>query len=358
MAQAQAHRDIDPLHRLILQPTFDDLAAVVNRVQRHACTAYCQRAVVDQQGNRTADTRCRFHFPRQTHPQPKLVYDWNPNYPVFDGARNDGRLNHYNRTISMAWLSNTDISPCTSAAAVVNYIVKYVGKAVKKTETFQQVAAQAMARVNSNRGLTGFVAKFMNRLIAERDWTAQEVQNILLALDLSKSTRIVQSVDCRHPSQHWKADTITDGGTNLRAARNTYQKYLGRPDHLEQLSYFQFLSRVDFSGQMQHWRERPQAPNRVLGYFPIYVQSQEPENYFRVKLMLHHTHRSFDELLTVEDQTFESYAEAYMHCLNVHAGAHEDDYYRSFRELEHPEPDENEEDIDEDGDDNIQQEAW
>jgi ATP-dependent DNA helicase PIF1 len=122
-------------------------------------------------------------------------------------------MNNYNRTISMAWQANTDAQPCTSQAAVVNYVVKYVGKAEKKTESFKQVAVQAMNKINSNRAITTFVAKFMNRLIAERDWSAQEVHHLLLGLPLHNSTRIVQNVDCRHPDEHWQADLMT---TNLQ----------------------------------------------------------------------------------------------------------------------------------------------
>ncbi|KAG5945660.1 hypothetical protein E4U59_005394 [Claviceps monticola] len=60
------------------------------------------------------DKRCRFHYPKDPHPQPMIVLTWNPAYGVYDGLRNDTRMNHYNRTLSLGWWANTDISPCTS----------------------------------------------------------------------------------------------------------------------------------------------------------------------------------------------------------------------------------------------------
>ncbi|KAJ4176380.1 hypothetical protein NW767_015467 [Fusarium falciforme] len=48
--------------------------------------------------------------------------------------------------------------------------------------------------------------------------------------------------------------------------------------------------------------------------------------------MLHHPHTNLDELLTVEDQTFEPCINAYLHCKAVQAGAHPDDYYDGISE--------------------------
>ncbi|KAF5578398.1 ATP-dependent DNA helicase PIF1 [Fusarium pseudoanthophilum] len=308
--QPGQQRDINLLISIIPNPTFGDLAAVVNRVQRHQCTGtYCQRRKRMQNGTLSEETYCRFYFPRALHPEPVLARNMNPNYPIYDGPRNDTQLNNFNRT----------------QAAVINYVVKYVGKAEVKSESYKDIAKAILPRVNSSRGVVGFVAKFMNRLIAERDWSAQEVQHLLLNLELTHGTRVVQTVDCRHPKDHWKADFVaTEGEQAVRSAKNTYQKYLDRPEHLQDLSYFQFLTKVDFSKGKQQWRIFPNAPDRILNYFPRYTNYDE--DFARVKLMMHHPHVNFDELLTVEDTMFDTYQEAYQHCRLVHHGAHPDDY--------------------------------
>ncbi|KAF5967346.1 ATP-dependent DNA helicase PIF1 [Fusarium bulbicola] len=115
-------------------------------------------------------------------------------------------------TVNFGSLANIDTSPCTSQAAVINYVVKYVGKAEKKCESYKDIAKSVLPRVNSARGVVGFVAKSMNRLIAERDWSAQEIQHPLLNLDMAQGTRVVITVDYRHPRDHWTADFIAAEG--------------------------------------------------------------------------------------------------------------------------------------------------
>lgn len=117
------------------QPTFAALSRVINRVQRHACTeAYCLRkrrlpapagpaptgppAAVGT-GAVTADKECRFHVPRAHHEERFVIKHPGRAYFQFDTAGNDSRHNNYNRTVALAWLANTDISPCTSVEAVL-----------------------------------------------------------------------------------------------------------------------------------------------------------------------------------------------------------------------------------------------
>lgn len=72
-------------------------------MQRHQCTgAYRQRRKRMQDGSLSEETYCRFYFPRALHAEPRLARDMNPNYPIYDGARNDTQLNNFNRTLIMA----------------------------------------------------------------------------------------------------------------------------------------------------------------------------------------------------------------------------------------------------------------
>lgn len=77
---------------------------------------------------------------------------------------------------------------------------------------------------------------------------------------------------------------------------------------------------------------------RVLSGFPpphlelFPLVRTDYEGYICVELMLHHLHSDFDEPLTIEDETFESYVDAYLHCKTVHAGAHPDDYFNGIDE--------------------------
>ncbi|XP_044717909.1 uncharacterized protein HRG_08551 [Hirsutella rhossiliensis] len=63
----------------------------------------------------------------------------NPEPQRIQGARNDGQINHYNRLLTVAWLANTDVSPCTSLQQVIDYAAKYCSKSEKKSESFAQI---------------------------------------------------------------------------------------------------------------------------------------------------------------------------------------------------------------------------
>ncbi|XP_044718765.1 PIF1-like helicase domain-containing protein [Hirsutella rhossiliensis] len=93
-------------------------------------------------------------------------YEW--------GERNDGQVNHYNRLLTVAWLANTDVSPCTSLQQVIDYAAKYCSKSEKKSESFAQIGKALMPRVKDHNPLISFASKLLNQLVAERDYSKQE----------------------------------------------------------------------------------------------------------------------------------------------------------------------------------------
>jgi ATP-dependent DNA helicase PIF1 len=165
---------------------FHFLSDIVNRVQRHGCNeTYCLRF---RQGACHADQRsCRFYFPRPLKDKASVSKDLNPNHWTFDSARHDQRnestINNYNRLIIiMAWLANIDVSPCTSAQAVLHYIAKYASKAETRSESLKDIAKSLVRLINPNaRNATqSLMQRLMNKLVGERDWSAQEVHHILI----------------------------------------------------------------------------------------------------------------------------------------------------------------------------------
>ena len=99
-------------------------------------------------------------------------------YWNFDGKRNDAYMNNYIPTTSF-WLANSDIQPCTSAHAVVSYIAKYATKGEVDTQSYKDMAKAIVPWVHDKHPLLSYNGKMMNRLIGERDWSAQEVCHIL-----------------------------------------------------------------------------------------------------------------------------------------------------------------------------------
>jgi hypothetical protein len=338
---------VDPLE---VPMTFRFLSRVVNRVQRHKCTeAYCLRrpkpavwaAIQHQQpdiarralaggGFKRGEIPriCRFWFPKPLRDTPALVGRPGGTYYVFEGSRNDERLNQFNRTVILGWLANIDFAPCTSEAAVTNYMGKYCTKAETKTDAYKNLGLEVVPKVSASRPLTSFAAKIMNRLIGERDWSAQEVCHILLRIPLYECSRVVQNVDCRTPDQHVRSLFV---GDELQESMTVYEKYLKRPARMEGVSYYCFLVRYNFKAnnpdQWHEWDWR-KARERVLNYFPQY-KSHENSTQFpdwcRMKLTLDHPHRRPDELRAVDGTLYATHVMAYMKCLELHE--HEDDHY-------------------------------
>lgn len=257
-------------------------------------------------------------------------------YWVFSGERNDAYMNQFNPLISMCWRANTDVSPCTGVEAVINYTAKYCSKIETQTSTYAQVARGILPYVSEGNSLLSFVSKMMNKLIGERDYSAQEVSHILLGLPLQEDSRVVQSVDCRPQDRHtYPLDLAEDGTT--RDNKSAYDKYLERLEGLEGISYFEFLQRYNFASRNPaQWKEfRYPAKPRVLLYFPRYKAKpghEQFENFCRVKLMLNHPHRRHEELKAYDHRHFSSYVEAYWYCVGNHE--HPDDHYGMVDEPE------------------------
>lgn len=82
----------------------------------------------------------------------------------------------------MCWMANTDIQPYATLRAVLAYIGKYVSKPEKSSTSYTELQAQVLPCVNEQAPLLSFVSRMLNKLIGERDWSAQEVSHILLQL--------------------------------------------------------------------------------------------------------------------------------------------------------------------------------
>ncbi|XP_044716015.1 ATP-dependent DNA helicase PIF1 [Hirsutella rhossiliensis] len=132
----QAPGEGNPLiGNLLEQPlTVQFLSMVVNRVQRHRCNNYCM-----QLNKHTKQVECRFGFPHGQRLLASLDKVPHSKHWNFRGERNDGHINHYNRLLTVAWLANTDVSPCTSLQQVIDYAAKYCSKSEKKSESFAQI---------------------------------------------------------------------------------------------------------------------------------------------------------------------------------------------------------------------------
>ena len=306
--------------------TADQFAAFVNRLQMHStCKApYCLRTT------RTSEQpRCRFFFPRPLFPDPVVTKEINEKAWLFSPARNQPYLNQCSPVITMGWMANTDVQPPTSLRAVLTYIGKYVSKPEKSSASYVELQSQIIPYINERSPLHSFVSRMLNKLIGERDWSAQEISHLLLQLPVQHSSRTLVSLDCRPDKD--QPDLIVLESGELQAQRSPLRRYCERlTDTANQNPALPGLSLFDClrSWDWRTWKVRPRATPRVINYFPRYLDDPSSEaypDYCRVKLMLHHPFTDYSDLLTVDGQVYESYVDAYRVCRLRHQ--HQEDFY-------------------------------
>jgi ATP-dependent DNA helicase PIF1 len=298
------------------------LTACLNRFQRHgSCTkSYCLRSKKGSAGAK----ECRFYFPRSLCDEATVSKDQNPHHWTFCPQRNDKRLNSYNAAMILSWMANIDTSPATSISVVVNYMGKYCGKEEKKSTSYQELLQSVQPYANSLHAFGSVVAKFMNKLIAERDWLAQEVCHQLLDIPLCEGSRNVVILDCRQEDDRSTAYELKDGQLE-ECGLSAYKKYKHRLDEVEDITFLDFLLHFNHT----NYKRRPRAKPRVISYFPRYkgdpCHPQYPD-FCRIKLLLHHPWREYEEVATYTDEFgAPDYIASYQACVASHR--HLPDYF-------------------------------
>jgi hypothetical protein len=172
--------------------------------------------------------------------------------------------------------------------------------------------------VNSRAPLLSLTSKLLNKLIGERDWSAQEVCHILLGHPLQEGTRQVITLDCRPEKDQSEMLMVEEGG--IQRGKSVLEKYKSRNVNIQAL---RDLTLLDFLRDYNHksYKVRPRADPRVISYFPIY--SSDPstgdkyENYCRTKMMLHHPFTDVNDLADIVDGV-PSFSAAYRRCKAEH----------------------------------------
>lgn len=136
----------------------------------------------------------------------------------------------YNATFTLGWRANTDINPCTSSHAVIQYVAKYASKAEKQSRSHAEIFNSVVGTVTPGEArhpLLTTATKMLNSLVVERDWSAQEISHILLGYPLVSSSRGFETLDLRTREQGTMAITIEEGAVR-QAGLSMLDKYLKR----------------------------------------------------------------------------------------------------------------------------------
>lgn len=136
----------------------------------------------------------------------------------------------------------------------------------------------------------------VNRLIGERDWSAQEVSHLLFGIPLFSSSRQVITFDCR-PEQD--IGTIVDfEQEHANPGKPILQKYKERRNEYSDATLLTFLRSFEHGSRKVH-KPRPHSKDRVVVYQPHYKSNANHPDYpdfCRMKLVLHHPWREYPSL--------------------------------------------------------------
>ncbi len=263
--------------------TLQEYAELLNRVQRHICMAqYCQR-----RDKITKQVRCRFAFPWPEQETPGVGNHSNPAYRTFEPARNDSMLGKHNALVSLAWLANTDFAPCTDEKSVIHYLAKYTSKEEKKSEKLADVGKSILNNLPDNAPMLTWMTRLYNKMISERDWSAQEVCHLLLDRHLRDSSRQVADLDTRPNDVQRRrlnmSSVVSLGDTWI-------ERYCARDESLDDTSLMNTM-------RCYRWERkafRDIGNPRVLNLYPRPNQTKDYGEWCRVKIMLHHPFRRTD----------------------------------------------------------------
>ncbi|EXU94986.1 PIF1-like helicase [Metarhizium robertsii] len=283
---------VDPLST---EMTFLRLSQIVNRCQRHKCnTTYCLR-VRKRTGDLARDMEgaaADIEAANAANPERECRFDFPCGYHV-------------------------------CCEVLLLEVTSNYHSGVNIGQAFGSLDYQVLPHTTHLQPLLSFSSRLMNKLIAERDYSAQEISHLLLNIPLQEGTRMVVSVDCRPLEQHARSYRVDE---DVNETVGSYRKYLERNGQHEDVTYLEYLQ----SYNLKTWRKlAANAKKRVLSYFPRYrsVEASPQFNDFcRVKLMMVHPHRSPHELLVVGGLRFDSFAAAYK-CCREHHDTHSDDHY-------------------------------
>jgi hypothetical protein len=108
---------------------------------------------------------------------------------------------------------------------------------------------------------------------------------------------------------------VREGAEHIEIGMTSLDKYKSRLEHLETVTFLDFLLHYDFSGyRADRFKKRPRAQPRVLNYFPLYKAQDHKDDLARVKMLLHHPFRQVKDLLLLGDQPFKCWSDAYAYC--------------------------------------------
>ena len=309
-----------------------ELHQLVDKYQRHKCSAYCQRK---KKSRGTFITYCRFGYPRPTCESASLrsmdecLKSTHRQMYKLPRSPQEIRINNYNPLLLMLWKANMDIQfNGESSLAIAQYVTGYVTKAEKSNmqEVWQEVS--------SHQTIYSKLWSFGVRCLRSRECGLYEASDLLLGDHLCGKSLTVKWVDVSQPhnrkrrlkdhSKLTKMRECNPNSTDIFEANLIDTFYPERPDDMEDVCLYDFVADyvktgVDKDGNTTYRRlTKSVLPNHKL-YNPN--KEDEKESYYYSLLLLFVPFRNEGDLIEEGESAEDAFQRHMEHndALNTHS---------------------------------------
>jgi hypothetical protein len=337
MGQHPCQRANETLH-----DTKEELAELLNWVERHKICkpGYCQvkRTVP---GHEEPQIFCRFDFPMTLCGNANIGLD-SKRRVRFEPKRNDPLLNSFNIPMILGWRANIDLKPVLSKDAAIksvvsstaskhvltehvytpSYIAKYASKAESQAPEFPELLRSIAEHINPLGTAQSVCQKLLNKLLGERTYSAQETAHLLLGIPLVRCSVTFHSLNISSDGAMRQINVdeveLNDHGERFLTGDSWLQRYMKRPDELENLSLHDVMQL--YSWRVGTWRKTRKGTTVVVRTFPRLSPNPEDdrfEEYCRIKTLLHHPFRDINAVQHRHDQRM-TWEELFADCTVSH----------------------------------------
>lgn len=151
-------------------------------------------------------------------------------------------VNNFNPNLLTIWGGNMDIQPCGTVDAVAYYVAKYASKC--EPDDKGDVIKEAILRAKRSGGsLWNQLFSVSMAIPSQRLLSAAECAYRLCHLPLKMSTRKAVFVNSCKPEQRFRILRFVGDETSV--FNNIFDRYVQRPDNLEDLSLAEFAVRYE-----------------------------------------------------------------------------------------------------------------
>ncbi|CAB3226547.1 unnamed protein product [Arctia plantaginis] len=233
---------IEVIERVVscsLMPNDSVLQKLIKDVQIHKHTATCYK-------NRN-DSHCRFGFPRPAYETticlgPDEVLSNNGRFCCLKRTVDESMVNNYNPTLLSLWKGNIDVQPCGNVTAVAYYVAKYASKC--EPHDTGEVVREAVVKAKRQGGpVWNQLFAVSMAILSQRLVSAPECAYRLCHLPLKMSSRKTVFINSCKPNERFRL--LRFDGDDTSIYNNIFDRYVLRPDELEDLSLAEFAVRFE-----------------------------------------------------------------------------------------------------------------